>query len=814
MKKFFLLFAFCALFLIASCGGSSSNDKKQGELYGGCFSDQTCNEGLICDTDNDICIKDPASAEPTNAEPADTEPADTEPTDTEPTDPEPTDVEPTDTEPSDTEPTDTAPARGKGELYGECRANKTCNQGLVCDIENNICIKDYETDDSGDSQPDDDDSTFKDHCTEYDENMYYDAESNGCTCKENYTYDDDTEKCVGRKQTVDCEIPENAHYNSATEIEQTWSGSEWLPSEVGTYNLEASETECRFLCDENYNWNGSECVANLCASDPCLSVSYSNGKCYTDGENYICGCKENYGWNGTSCSSDVHVGTCSGLIENAEWNSTPIISQTWSGSVWTPSTIASYNTTASTTQCRYKCKANYQWNSSTSTCVAKTKTANCVGKPDNAVWNTASSITQTWDGSTMTWTPSTTGTYNTTADSSECRFTCDTNFQWNSSKSKCVGKTQSIHCSGNPVNSYWSNSSMTQTWNGTEWIPSSRATLSPEGTSCINACCFRCRDGYTFDGQDCNKECALGETAQIYSDTCQTPKNIANICTGQTKCYNYGSSPITCPSSGQNFYGQDPQYSCESKKLYTSTSDYFIDDGNTVLAWQKTLSTSTYTQEEAANYCKNLVIADYHWRLPTRQELLTIVDNGKYNPAINTAAFPDTPSTDFWTSDNYDSSNGWAVNFKYGITKYVSKTTSNRVRCVHGAKRKEYDTSTNNGTVSSNVTYFPTNQITKLEWLKLNSTTAQTWQNALAACQNYSGYRLPNKNELASISIDERYRNNSSYNYKYQNAPNGYWWSSTGVYDDYSYNVWCLNSSTGAITTCSKSNTYGVLCVK
>ena len=55
--------------------------------------------------------------------------------------------------------------RKQGELYGECYPNATCNKGLVCDEENNICIKDpnggsndsdndaSETDDDGDSTP-------------------------------------------------------------------------------------------------------------------------------------------------------------------------------------------------------------------------------------------------------------------------------------------------------------------------------------------------------------------------------------------------------------------------------------------------------------------------------------------------------------------------------------------------------------------------------------------------------------------------------------------------------------------------------------
>ncbi|MBO4699308.1 DUF1566 domain-containing protein [bacterium] len=67
-----------------------------------------------------------------------------------------------DSEPGDTaseQPDSEDQGRKQGELYGECYPNATCNKGLVCDEENNICIKDPnssdsdETDDDGDSTP-------------------------------------------------------------------------------------------------------------------------------------------------------------------------------------------------------------------------------------------------------------------------------------------------------------------------------------------------------------------------------------------------------------------------------------------------------------------------------------------------------------------------------------------------------------------------------------------------------------------------------------------------------------------------------------
>ena len=46
------------LILMFSCGGSSGPGRKQGEIYGECFKDNSCNEGLVCDTEHNICVRD------------------------------------------------------------------------------------------------------------------------------------------------------------------------------------------------------------------------------------------------------------------------------------------------------------------------------------------------------------------------------------------------------------------------------------------------------------------------------------------------------------------------------------------------------------------------------------------------------------------------------------------------------------------------------------------------------------------------------------------------------------------------------------
>ena len=59
--------ALLIMFFAVSCGSSSNNEskdntdsgRKQGELYGECYPNATCNKGLVCDEEDNICIKDP-----------------------------------------------------------------------------------------------------------------------------------------------------------------------------------------------------------------------------------------------------------------------------------------------------------------------------------------------------------------------------------------------------------------------------------------------------------------------------------------------------------------------------------------------------------------------------------------------------------------------------------------------------------------------------------------------------------------------------------------------------------------------------------
>jgi len=74
--------------------------------------------------------------------------------------------------------------------------------------------------------------------------------------------------------------------------------------------------------------------------------------------------------------------------------------------------------------------------------------------------------------------------------------------------------------------------------------------------------------------------------------------------------------------------------------------------------------------QEAKKHAAEAAVAGKAWRLPTRDELVGLVVKGKKKPMIDGAAFPNTPSQQFWATredaEHTDNLNAWLVNFSNG----------------------------------------------------------------------------------------------------------------------------------------------------
>jgi hypothetical protein len=122
---------------------------------------------------------------------------------------------------------------------------------------------------------------------------------------------------------------------------------------------------------------------------------------------------------------------------------------------------------------------------------------------------------------------------------------------------------------------------------------------------------------------------------------------------------------------------------------YSLGAGVVVDDV-TGLTWQEPIaSTGTCsggcTYQDAVMYCKSLALAGASWRLPTRIELVSLLDHTQNSgELLDPAYFQSTGATCFWTSTQLTNSGSfWYVDFASGNILYNSVNTSCHVRCVH-----------------------------------------------------------------------------------------------------------------------------------
>jgi DNA-directed RNA polymerase, delta subunit len=376
---------------------------------------------------------------------------------------------------------------------------------------------------------------------------------------------------------------------------------------------------------------------------------------------------------------------------------------------------------------------------------------------------------------------------------------CKENYTWEGyawEGARCKADERKENCTGLPENAQWTKvSEVTQTWNGEEWEPSATAVYSEETS--YNRCYFKCLPAYLWDGEKCAEPCENepckdipNATGTCFNSTagryiCECDENywwwgerrgciaqkpaLANICTGMYSCYNNGGE-IECPAENDEvFYGQDAQYAklgfC-SPKDFTVNSDFpdepTIVNRNTGLEWHHLPEYTSYSWNEAAEICGNLSYAGKNdWRLPKLHELMSIAPVTNEDKELNEIYFPLQESA-VWASEIFHYNNQpWSLSISSGTTSSLFNNYNQRAAvCVRGDESPApvFEESTVNGDKVL------TDSASGLMWQKNYTDKGMTkWKEALFYCENliyagYSDWRLPNRNELASIINYEKYR--------------------------------------------------------
>jgi hypothetical protein len=118
---------------------------------------------------------------------------------------------------------------------------------------------------------------------------------------------------------------------------------------------------------------------------------------------------------------------------------------------------------------------------------------------------------------------------------------------------------------------------------------------------------------------------------------------------------------------------------------YVVEKNTVLDQG-TGLEWQKSDTGTVSNWQDSLAYCEKLSLdSKTDWRLPNIRELKSIVDLGRYYPAIDPAFI--CRSAYYWSSDtvaDHPTTSAWNVFFANGDDNWHPKSTNYYARCVRG----------------------------------------------------------------------------------------------------------------------------------
>jgi hypothetical protein len=122
--------------------------------------------------------------------------------------------------------------------------------------------------------------------------------------------------------------------------------------------------------------------------------------------------------------------------------------------------------------------------------------------------------------------------------------------------------------------------------------------------------------------------------------------------------------------------------------VLTNMNSEAVLDRETGLVWEQSPDTSTENWGNASYHCLNLAKGGKKgWRLPTVDELTSLVDPTQSNPALPAGhPFSDVQSSDYWsaTTNANNATNVWAANFNDGNVDNNDKSNTHYVWCVRG----------------------------------------------------------------------------------------------------------------------------------
>lgn len=108
-------------------------------------------------------------------------------------------------------------------------------------------------------------------------------------------------------------------------------------------------------------------------------------------------------------------------------------------------------------------------------------------------------------------------------------------------------------------------------------------------------------------------------------------------------------------------------------------------DAHNALLWHPLNATdkkAKFSYEGAVEMCQNLSMGGRNWRLPSLEEMYSIVDYSFSRPTVDMKFFGSVMQRYYWTSDTLNDAEAYVVGFKLGSVATVPKKEEAYVRCV------------------------------------------------------------------------------------------------------------------------------------
>ena len=137
-------------------------------------------------------------------------------------------------------------------------------------------------------------------------------------------------------------------------------------------------------------------------------------------------------------------------------------------------------------------------------------------------------------------------------------------------------------------------------------------------------------------------------------------------------------------------------YVLPAPRYYVAPGGATATDTWTGLTWERGTTSGKKSRPDAIGYCEALTLAEAtDWRLPTVRELHGLVAVNPGSPAIDHDAFPQAPSTRFWSASLVDNGqDAHVIDFSLGghIELWPATQGPHDVRCVRGTACGEAST--------------------------------------------------------------------------------------------------------------------------